>query len=165
MAQLKFQFSTANTVIDWIIRTRTDSDISHVDVVLPDGRLLGAQLLEPARSGGRGVQIRQPKYAAFTKTSTVTLEVSELQAKTFWDFVLAQVGQPYDIYAILGLAFHRDWRDPNHWFCSELQAAGAEAAKILNIATDVNWIDPQTLLLLFCASRYFVSKVDWNQEK
>jgi uncharacterized protein YycO len=33
-----------------------------------------------------------------------------------------QIGKPYDLTALLGLALHRDWQKTDRWFCSELVA-------------------------------------------
>ncbi len=34
----------------------------------------------------------------------------------------SQVGKPYDLTALFGLLAHRDWQEPDAWFCSELVA-------------------------------------------
>ena len=34
----------------------------------------------------------------------------------------SQVGKPYDLTALFGLLAHRDWQEPDRWFCSELVA-------------------------------------------
>ena len=36
--------------------------------------------------------------------------------------VRSQVGKPYDLTALFGLLTHRDWQEPDAWFCSELVA-------------------------------------------
>jgi hypothetical protein len=62
-----------------------------------------------------------------------------------------QDGKPYDWRAILGFGMgERDWRVPDSWFCSELQARALEVAGILNFPADVPmWrITPRDLWLL-----------------
>lgn len=34
----------------------------------------------------------------------------------------SQIGKPYDLTALFGLLTHRDWQEPDAWFCSELVA-------------------------------------------
>ena len=157
MDSLLFQFSTCDSLIDEAIRLRTDSDISHVDVVTFKGNLLGAQLgklpslnysEQPPNSNLAGVQIRPPTYEVFTRKLFVKLQVTSKEYVSFWAFVCDQLGKPYDVTAICGLASHRNWHEPEHWFCSELQAAALESAGIITVGTEVNWVDPQTLLLL-----------------
>lgn len=38
------------------------------------------------------------------------------------DLAASQVGKPYDLTAIFGILFQRDWQVTDHWFCSELIA-------------------------------------------
>lgn len=157
MDSLLFQFSTCDSLIDDAIRLRTDSDISHVDVVTDAGNLLGAQLgdLPSLNYNGRppirnisGVQVRPPDYESFKRKVLVQISVTSKQYVDFWSFISAQLGKGYDTTAICGLALHRNWHEPDHWFCSELQAAALESAGIITVGTEVNWVDPQTLLLL-----------------
>ena len=146
MTQIAFQFSTIkDDFIDWIIREKTKSEISHVDAIMSDGRLLGSQL---DSNTGPGVQIRNPGYKKFTKTITVTL--------------FLQIGKPYDVTAVFGLALHRDWREKSKWFCSEELAAAAEESKFLTLNIEVDWISPEMFLELLCASPYFISKIERN---
>ena len=39
---------------------------------------------------------------------------------------LQQIGKPYDWRALFGFLFHRDWTEPDSWFCSELVAWSAQ---------------------------------------
>lgn len=34
----------------------------------------------------------------------------------------SQVGKPYDLSGVFGLALHRDWQEDDRWWCSELVA-------------------------------------------
>ena len=174
---LVFQFSSTNSLIDKIIRLRTDSDISHVDAVTDYNEfLLGAQLSKLPSFGAfldasklvnaSGVQVRPEDYETFTKIIRVAVPVTAEQNTAFWAFLQSQLGKRYDVGAIFGLAFHRNWRDPSKWFCSELQAAALETAGVLKVATELNWVDPQTLLLLICALPGAQQQiVDLNQYK
>ena len=123
----------------------------HVDAVLHDGSLLGAQ--HEAGLGGKpaGVQIRPADYGdhcGMTDRVRVTLPATPEQEAAWDDFLMEQVGKPYDITAIEAFVVGRDWHNPQAWFCSELQAAALEAAGIIRpLASPVNKITPMGLLL------------------
>lgn len=109
------QFSAEHTLASVLTRWFTHSAFSHVDLVLPDGRLLGA------RPAG-GVQIRPPDYARFYRVLQLLMRTP--LAARHYRYALSQVGKPYDWRAVIGFLLpSRDWRDENAWFCSELVAA------------------------------------------
>jgi uncharacterized protein YycO len=146
---INIRFVTGNDFISNAIRTgERDGWATHAEAVLADGSLLGAHI-------DGGVQIRPAGYdkATMTRELVVRLEVSantSLPAETlFYDFLRAQVGKPYDVTAIAGLAFDRNWREDDSWFCSELMAAALETCGYLPAlsATD-NHISPRDLLLV-----------------
>lgn len=117
---------------------------SHVEAVMPDGTYLGAH-------ADGGVQARPSHYDAgkFTKEQFVDIPVSQEQESAFNSFLRAQVGKPYDLTAIAAFVAGRDWREPDSWFCSELQAAALEACGFFTtLATEVNHITPRDLLLI-----------------
>lgn len=103
---------------------------SHVDVVLRDGTLLGARSDE-ILGIVPGVRIRPQGYEDWKKRTVMTLAVTEQQEKDFLDFVVLQIGKPYDSTAIWGFAAGRDWREKDSWFCSELAGAATESAGIV----------------------------------
>src|SRR6478672_10407102 len=103
-----------------IIKLGTFSKWSHVDLVTPDGCYLGARL-------DGGVRARNPGYDG-PNADVQFAHVAMTQAQEFdlWKFAYEQIGKPYDFSAILGIAFRRDWREDDAWFCSELVAAAFE---------------------------------------
>jgi uncharacterized protein YycO len=103
---------------------------SHVDAVLQDGTLLGAR---SDSIGGKppGVQIRYPLYEKWKERVVMSIATDAAKEKSFYDFLNAQLGKPYDKTAIWGFATGRDWRDPSDWYCSELITAAEEAAGAL----------------------------------
>lgn len=113
---------------------------THVDIVMPDGLLLGAR-------SDNGVLIRPSNYAAFTATRVIEIECTEKQVDAYYSFAKAQVGKPYDYLAISAFvvpALTRDWLSGTAWFCSELDAAAMFHAGIFPraLATAVNKITP-----------------------
>lgn len=142
------QFVQGTGLFDKAIMAYTRSWATHVDAVMPDGRLLGSQSQEfgvvPA-----GVQARPPDYEPFAKAVRVALPASPQQERAFWAFLGAQVGKPYDYDAIAGIALGRDWHQDGRWFCSELIAVAAEDSEIfpypLSVAAPC--LTPPNLLL------------------
>jgi hypothetical protein len=124
----------------------------HVDTVLEDGRLLGAH-----EDGG--VQIKPPDYERFLRRVRVELPAPDDVVDRYYAFVRDQVGKPYDNSVIAGFAAGRNWRDRDHWICSELPAAGFEPGVSgylpFPLTTASNKITPPDLLLI-CSTRVFV---------
>lgn len=120
--------------------------VSHVDAVMPDQWLLGARY--DNIGGGKGVRIRPPGYEQWEYIKRVSFPCTQEQEVLFYDFLKAQVGKPYDWSAIVAFAVNRDWRNPDAWFCSELQGAALETARLMKrLVLPTNKLDPGSLLL------------------
>lgn len=140
-ASITIRFVTCDDIVSALIRRHTWCDYSHVEFVLDDGTTLGAHL-------DRGVAIRPSNYDSFTKIDTFVIPMTAEQKATIMAFARDQVGKAYDKTAIAGLVFHRDWRNKDQWFCSELVAASFEQAlPLLNVPSSVDRITPRDLLL------------------
>lgn len=169
---IRIRFVTGNDFISNAIRAgERDGWATHCEAVMPDGTLLGAHL-------DGGVMARPTGYDKGTRTreliviidptlpitllssskamplpysGSITLNMNpgaEIEDK-FHAFLRAQLGKPYDMTAIAGLALNRDWREPDSWFCSELQAAALEACGYLpRLSAADNHISPRDLLLV-----------------
>ena len=125
---------------------------SHVDAVLPNGRLLGARA---DAAGGKppGVHVRPVGYHAFDRCSIMEVPATWRQSQDFYEFLYDQVGKPYDHKAIWGFIINRNWRDPGSWFCSELMAAAGERSLILpTLSMVANKITPVSCTLVFSAA-------------
>ena len=125
---------------------------SHVDSVLPDGRLLGARS-DLIGGAPAGVQVRSDGYLGSERVLRIDLPVDTSMSGRYYDFVQAQIGKPYDKEGILGFIAGRTWDDPSAWFCSELVAAGLEECGFfkLKLAASANKITPADLILLLSA--------------
>ena len=141
---IQLQFVAEAGVGATAIRWFTHSDFSHVDTVMPDGRLLGAR----SDTATPGVAIRSPDYAMFTTRKRVTVPTSDAAAAIFYAFLHAQLGKPYDMTAIYAFAVNRNWREVDSWFCSELVASALETAGIVKIVSQANRITPNDAFLL-----------------
>lgn len=66
-----------------------------------------------------------------------------------FQWALTQEGKKYDFAAVTGLAFTRDWREEDRFFCSELVALAFEkaGAPLLNPGMDVYLLTPRDILL------------------
>lgn len=99
-----------------------------------------------------GVQIRPPWYAHFAERVMFEIPSTTLQEARWERFLEGEIGKPYDKTAIWGFVMGRDWREPDSWFCSELQARALEvagAAPCLYLAA--NKITPVALALAISA--------------
>lgn len=69
------------------------------------------------------------------------------------EFLMSQLGKPYDYEAIWGFLLNRDWREPDSWICSELQARALEVAGIVPcLYLACNKITPVALALAVSAA-------------
>jgi len=149
---IRLQFSALDSLASELIEWFGHGVVSHVDVVLPSGRLMGARK-NAIRGIPAGVQSRPADYANFTRKVRVDLPAPPEVVDSFYSFISAQNGKPYDEKAIEAFLPGRDWRTPDAWFCSELVAAGLETSKwfAYPLATSVNKITPPDLLLVLSA--------------
>lgn len=150
--QVNLRFSTANAIGSWAIREFTRCAYSHVDVVADNGMAL-CSYEQPVTMDGQtipaGVYWRPNGYGVFSAQLTLTVPCTQAQQDTFWTFMEAQIGKPYDWIGILGILSSRDWRQPDSWFCSELVAAALEQSKIINpLSSPTNWISPRDVLMV-----------------
>ena len=148
---LSWQFVLGSGLSSQTIAWFSAGHFSHVDYVMPGGYLLGAR---SDRIGHRpaGVQLRPPAYEKWKERVVMSLEVKPSQAKALTDFLNEQLGKPYDKTAIWGFAAGRDWREDDSWFCSELQTAALEAAKITpTLYAPVAKITPAGLAIVLSA--------------
>lgn len=139
---IRLQLSATNGLQSRLIQFLTASVISHVDIVLPDGRLLGALPSD-------GVQVRPANYSRWTRILRVTIPSTADQERRFFEAAEGQIGKKYDWSGIFNFFTQRNWRESDKWFCSELVAYALEAASIpaFNPVAPVRKIVPDAFLL------------------
>jgi hypothetical protein len=143
VTSIVLQFVGGNDPLSKLIKDFERGWCSHVDAVLDSGELLGARL-------DGGVAIRPANYETFAQVKRVGVPAPDATVQEFYGFLRAQLGKPYDEWAIAGFAVGRDWRSPDHWFCSELIAAGLEQAHWFPepLSETANFITPRDLELV-----------------
>lgn len=151
MGAIVMQFAGSASLTSRLIEWFDHGEFAHVDSVLPDGTLLGAR--DDVMDGyPAGVQIRAADYQQGYTLLRVSVPCTDDEQKAYYDFVLAQVGKPYDEKAIAAFAVGRDWRSADSWFCSELCAAALEASGVVpTLSAPCNKIAPDDLLLVLSA--------------
>jgi uncharacterized protein YycO len=137
---MRVLFCTSDRVAARWIRGVTWSDWSHV------GILDGAEVIEAVCPTVR-VAALEDVVAAHTRWSVVDIPCPDEAAAIA--AARAQVGKPYDLAGMLGLAFNRDWQEDDRWWCSELVAFVAKAGG-LDLYRDgtMHRITPQHLWML-----------------
>ncbi len=136
MPVIRARFITEAKLTSWLIRAFTWSRWSHVEFEWDNGTWLGA------RYKG-GVKPRPADYCRPSREQIVEIAVTEGQHALWQEFCDAQIGKPYDLTALFGIVLHRDWTEPDSWFCSELYCAAMAAAGLLMLNTlHLNRITP-----------------------
>jgi hypothetical protein len=155
MAELCLQFVAERAIGSDVIGWFSAGHLSHVDAVLPDGMLFGARSDRTGTGAMRrspGVQARPPGYLRFSRCAIARVPAGEEAARRWLEFLAAQDGKPYDWRAIWGFVVNRDWRQPDSWICSELQARALEVAGIMPpLYLAANKITPVALALAVSA--------------
>ena len=143
MTLLTSQFVGSGGWQSALIKIKGGGPFSHVDLVLPDGSLLGARS-DKIMSIPSGVQVRPPDYERWERVERISVEVTPEQYSKAMGFAFDQVGKPYDYISIFGFLVNRNWRDEDAWFCSELQIAIIERADVFKfpLMVKANKIDP-----------------------
>jgi len=139
MPIIRLQFSSqSNNIFSTLVRWRDWSDYSHVDLIMPDGRLIGAY--------SNGVVIGYPHIVS--NKIIVSIVVTQEQADKIYKGAMSQLGKPYDYAGIFGFVTNRDWQEDDSWFCSELIAWIFKEAGINLLRFDnISRISPADLLL------------------
>ena len=151
MGQIVMQFAGSDSLTSKIIQWFGHGRYAHVDTVMPDGLLLGAR--NDVMAGyPAGVQLRGPDYQVGYTLKRVTIPCTDAQQSDYYQFVLDQVGKPYDSRAIAAFAAGTDWTTKGAWFCSELCTAALQHCGWLKeLCEPPSKVDPDSLLLIISA--------------
>lgn len=137
---MKIRFVATNTIVSKIIQAVTHGWPSHCEVDAATG-WLGAQ-------PDGGVQIRPFDYlgSSIVRGEYVNIPLSGSHENYVHNFLLAQIGKPYDLTAVTAFVFGANWRMPNCWFCSDLIDAPLEVCRYLPERSPPNRVSPARLL-------------------
>jgi hypothetical protein len=156
---IRLRLRASNAFESWGIARllRTPGAYSHVDIVLPDGRLLGAHIVpgvdadgEPVKSG---VAIREPDYGPVVRTMDLLYPASSVKTRHFHVEAYRQTGKPFDwtalVYFLSPYRVRRRWQETEGYFCSELVADLFKTCEVhgLNSDFDQESITPRDLLV------------------
>jgi hypothetical protein len=145
-ARLRFVARKGNW-LSALINWREMSHVSHVEAVMPDGSIIAALI-------GEGV-VRKPND--YDKTSTmqiiVDVEMSDFALHDWQKYLESRLGRPYDLTAIIGIAFHVDRRRRGSFFCSMVQTLALRASGTFAkpLSEPAHEIMPRDLLLMLSA--------------
>jgi uncharacterized protein YycO len=114
------------SLLSRLIRWRTWSEYSHAAWVCPDGSVIEAWKGGVRHAPGPLVQ-HEPG------TEVDLFEVKGLCVAKAWrvqEFLLRQIGKPYDYAGILGFVLAAKTENPDCWFCSELVFAALKGVGV-----------------------------------
>ena len=136
METIKIRFASNKTLVSKIVRFFTRSEYSHVDYIFDTGEAYSSL-------PHTGVN-----YNTDSNDVEVMCEVEVESKKLVENFLLSQQGKPYDLTAIFGFIFSRDWQEKDQWFCSELIAAAIQNGSSKPLYnTRLNRITPRDLFI------------------
>ena len=126
-----------------LIRWRTWSDYSHAAWVFPD-----QSVIEAWKGGVTHAPSILAGHAPGTEVHLYTLDLTIEQRWAIQDFLIAQIGKPYDYAGILGFLTASKTEHPARWFCSELVFSALKQARISVLARIPAWkVSPGLLAL------------------
>ena len=123
------QFSSEPKLHSALIRWFTNSKFSHVDFVMPDGKLMGARFRG-------GVQIRPKDYTTFTNIERYAVYTDKADA--IYAYAQSKIGTPYDFEALFAFAFNKNWENDNKLFCSNFTAISFKEGGLLSLNPDAD---------------------------
>lgn len=130
-------FSRSHAIGSYLIRLRTWSKWSHTAILTPDNTVIEAAWPHGVR------EIDYDEWAA-NKTEIARKERNIPNPEKSLRFWRLQIHKRYDVFAIIGILFERNWSDPSQWYCSELNESGfAEGGLVTFDQNCINFISPQ----------------------
>lgn len=118
------------------IRLVTWSSWSHCGVIFPDDTVIEARAFH-------GVT-RRPLADLLTDASEYAFRSIDTDSDPLaLAFAESQIGKPYDYLGVAGLALHREWDEPDAWWCSEFLEACVKAGGRERFVNQPRRITPQ----------------------
>jgi len=152
---MRVGFSAGHVLLSKIIMKLTNSKASHSFIVF---EAAGQELVIQANIHG----VVCEHYDDFKKHSTIIAEYELLltlaQEKAVLGYALQQLLQPYDVFALIGIAWvilnkklgrkvKQPFRNRHAYFCSELIATSLQAANfVLSHQLDREMVSPEDMI-------------------
>jgi uncharacterized protein YycO len=123
------------SLLSRLIKWRTWSEWSHVAIQVGGGQVIdawkgGVRLIDNPFEGHDPATVVQ-----VLACSCLTAE----QEQRIADFLVGEIGAPYDYWGVLRFVSRRDRPNPLKWFCSELAFAAFQQAGIDLLARVPSW--------------------------
>lgn len=109
-------FSRSNAIGSYIIRLKTWSDWSHCAILTNDKTVIESVWPHGVREIPFVDWLKGKKDWNYKHRDVPNPELTVA-------FLRSHIGKKYDTLAVLGVAISRDWRNPDEWYCSELNEA------------------------------------------
>ena len=126
------------------IRWQTRGVYSHVAVMLSEREIVEAWH-NPAEV--RVIGSLSEGHTRGTPVDIFEIDIDSQQCLAVRDFLLDQVGKPYDFAGVLRFLSRREKNNPDKWFCSELAFSAFRYAQ-LNLLERIepHHVDPVTMM-------------------
>ena len=159
---IRLRFRASNAAYSWGLAKimRSPEQISHVDIVMQDGRLLGAHIEPGVDLDGNpiesGVAIRNWDYGNPVRTMDVLYPASPDRERAFHQTACACIGLPFDwtalCYFLAPYGYRRERDKCKGFFCSELMAFCLDKAGVspFHGGFDQEAVTPRDLMTPVC---------------
>lgn len=132
-------FSRSRTLSSLLIRFVCWSRWSHVSVAYEGDYIIDATF----RHGG--VRMRTVGELLHEASAVEWVDVDVPDEAAGMRFLADQLGRGYDWTALVGFVMRADWASVQRWFCSELAAAGIQAAGRKLLREELSRVTPGLL--------------------
>lgn len=112
MKRIFLRFTNSKSIASKLVELWTGHWASHVDMVIGNGLYLGSDITTGVAIIGEEDYI--------TRAEFYYIEVTDNQYDIIMKTAREQLGKKYDIWALVGNMFRRNWQQTDKWFCSEL---------------------------------------------
>lgn len=133
---MRLIFARKHAIGSYIIRLFTFSSWSHVGLVFSDEMVIDATF-------AKGVRLIPLTEFMSEYTDIDVWFVKTPDEASARKFAELQLGKKYDLSAIFGLIFQRNWQQDDKWFCSELVEAVLKAGGLVRFRDSPHRITPQ----------------------
>lgn len=139
MKTIVLRFTKSSTWDSRLVRWYTGFWASHVEILwdLEHDLYVGSEITRGVDFYNSSEELEWCEYCF--------VRVTEKQERIFNEFVLSKIGHDYDILALIGNMFKRNWQSSSDFFCSELIAEGLDEAGVTLIDKRNNRITPEDI--------------------